>query len=600
MMTNRAKLCAAVVATAMALTGAPEDAAAANNATCKAANAWVAPHVVNYRTVLNDAEENGTEPDLTAFVELADGSAGDIDASSVTLNGAPALPGSTALGDANENGIADLMVKFNRSVLITTDGMVKMTGNTSTGECFAAETRVQIRCLPESVVRSDYFIDFTTSDMPAPALDGQPARLDVHRVTPVFPSNCQSISPIRAVVLVHGRTITGTAVFDLRYQDYSLMETLAMRGIDTFSADHLGFGLSSLADESSVPDPLAEPCNASLPQCRVQPGQACVPADGVCDCQDPPPAAPQRMNQQGDPRYLGSHPLNALCAHEGEGGHTRFQRVTNQVAQLSLVVDDARAKTGLEKVHLLGLSVGGHTVGKYLGDDVSHQDKVAGVVFLSSSGFAGIAGLPEQSVISWPLGLLDKTDVMENLNRRGPTCSRGDGCVAGCAVPDPDCAKGLISCPGQQDPIADLSIFDRAWAAMQGRDPVGPLWGPQPGGLSRYPLVSRFLWNSAVAGRIAIPALSIVGLKDSVVAPIRGVEVYNSLGSQRKALVQLDCASHIPLWESCSGKGCVTPRSRVQKLVADWMLSGTIFAERAYDSGSFETAVDGTLVKAAP
>jgi hypothetical protein len=30
------------------------------------------------------------------------------------------------------------------------------------------------------------------------------------------------------------------------------------------------------------------------------------------------------------------------------------------------------------------------------------------------------------------------------------------------------------------------------------------------------------------------------------------------------------------------------------------MLSGTIFAERAYDSGSFETAVDGTLVKAAP
>jgi len=597
-MNDRIRLCAGVVVTAAVSMAGVQGAAAAGNS-CKGATAWVSPHVVNYRTVLNDAENEGSEPDLTVFVELPDGSAAAIDAGSIALDGIPAMAEPVALGDANENGIADLMVKFNRRVLLGSEGRVTVTGQSSSGECFAAETRVEIRCRPESVARSDYFIDFLTSDMPASALDGQPARLDVHRVSPVFPANCDNISPIRAAVLVHGRTITGTAVFDLRYEDYSLMEKLAMRGIDTFSADHLGFGLSSLADESA--DPMAEPCNASLPQCAVQPGQACVPVDGACDCQDPPPAAPQRMDQQGASRYLGSHPLSARCAHTGEGGHTRFQRVTNQVAQVALVVDDARAKTGLDKVHLLGLSVGGHTVGKYLGDDVSHQDNVAGVVFLSSSGFAGLAGLPEQSVISWPLGVIDKTDMLENLNRRGPTCARGDGCVAaGCAVPDPDCAKGLVSCPGQQDPVADPSIDDRAWAAIVGRDPVGPAWGPQPSGLSRYPLVSRFLWNAQVAGRIAIPALSIVGLKDTVVAPARGVDVYNSLGTERKALVQLDCASHVPLWESCSGKGCVAPRSRVQKLVGDWLLTGTVRADRAYESGRFETAADGTLVRTAP
>src|SRR3954464_2267418 len=223
-MSHKPSVSLAAIFAAAGLSIAPATEAAA--ATCRPAHVWASPRVVNYGTVIRDAEKNRDEPDFTVFIELADGSLAD--ASSVTLNGLPALPPPGAPGDANGNGIADLTVKFNRSVLLTTDGLLNVAGNMATGDCFTGETRVEIRCLPEAVDRSDYFIEFTTSNMPDPQFNGLPAQLDVHRVKPVFPRGCGNISPIRALVLVHGRTLPATSIFDLRYQDYSLMESLAM------------------------------------------------------------------------------------------------------------------------------------------------------------------------------------------------------------------------------------------------------------------------------------------------------------------------------------------------------------------------------------
>jgi hypothetical protein len=187
------------------------------------------------------------------------------------------------------------------------------------------------------------------------------------------------------------------------------------------------------------------------------------------------------MDQQGSTRYLNPKPLAARCPHTS---NTRFQRVTNQVAELDLIVNDALVKTGLDKVHLLGYSNGGPVVGKYLGDDASRQTKVAGVRFLASSFGAG----DEQPSPTWPLGLMDRTEAMSNFNLAGATCRAGDGCVPGCVPVDSDCAKGLTGCPGQQDP----AIQDPIWMTIAARDPVGAGWGPQPTGLSRYPIVSRF------------------------------------------------------------------------------------------------------------
>jgi len=49
--------------------------------TCGAATVWTSPSVVHHRTVIRDSERRGSEPNFTAFIELSDGSAGDIDQS---------------------------------------------------------------------------------------------------------------------------------------------------------------------------------------------------------------------------------------------------------------------------------------------------------------------------------------------------------------------------------------------------------------------------------------------------------------------------------------------------------------------------------------
>src|SRR5947207_130488 len=85
------------------------------------------------------------------------------------------------------------------------------------------------RCLLSGVVRSDNLLDVVST---LPHYSGLPAQLDVHEVSP---ADRAPGSPVQAAILVHGRTIDGVAGFDLRYQDYSLQESMARAGIDTFS-----------------------------------------------------------------------------------------------------------------------------------------------------------------------------------------------------------------------------------------------------------------------------------------------------------------------------------------------------------------------------
>jgi pimeloyl-ACP methyl ester carboxylesterase len=75
-----------------------------------------------------------------------------------------------------------------------------------------------------------------------------------------------------------------------------------------------------------------------------------------------------------------------------------------------------------------------------------------------------------------------------------------------------------------------------------------------------------------VAARIEVPGLVIHGRKDSLVDP--RLSSYLSSVLQKGTLVQLDCASHALMWETCSGEGCVDPHRTVQKLVGDWILIG--------------------------
>lgn len=56
-----------------------------------------------------------------------------------------------------------------------------------------------------------------------------------------------------AVVFVHGAGSGGSAIWDLRTRDYSMMRTLACEGFDTYAFDVRGFGGSSMPPEMTAP-----------------------------------------------------------------------------------------------------------------------------------------------------------------------------------------------------------------------------------------------------------------------------------------------------------------------------------------------------------
>jgi hypothetical protein len=101
--------------------------------------------------------------------------------------------------------------------------------------------------------------------MPDPQFDGLPAKLAVHRVQPAYPNGRCPGQATRAAVLIHGRTLTGPVVFDLRQPapeggTLSTQEALARAGIDTFAPSLLGYGQST-----TFATGLDDPGNASRP-----------------------------------------------------------------------------------------------------------------------------------------------------------------------------------------------------------------------------------------------------------------------------------------------------------------------------------------------
>jgi pimeloyl-ACP methyl ester carboxylesterase len=183
------------------------------------------------------------------------------------------------------------------------------------------------------VVRSDFFVDVTST---LPRYSGLPAQLDVHAVSP---ADRQPGAPVRAAILVHGRTIDGVTGFDLQYQDYSLQESMARAGIDTFSVNFLGWGLSTHFG-------LDDPRNASL------------------------------ADQQS---YLVPNPLSQTAANPDPFHFTNTQAM---VDQLDAAVDAVRARLGVDQVSLFAWSRGALVAGPYI---YLHPEKVKNVVFDAGS-----------------------------------------------------------------------------------------------------------------------------------------------------------------------------------------------------------------------
>jgi pimeloyl-ACP methyl ester carboxylesterase len=189
------------------------------------------------------------------------------------------------------------------------------------------------RCLLSGVVRSDFFLDVSST---LPHYSGLPAQLDVHEVSP---ADRAPGSPVQAAILVSGRSIDAVTAFDLQYQDYSLQESMARAGIDTFAVNFLGWGLSTRFG-------LDDPKNASSSDQKT---------------------------------FLIPNPLDKTYANPDP---FHFTNTNALVDQLDAAVNDVRDRLGIQQVSLFAWSRGALVAGPYI---ELHPEKVKNVVFDAGS-----------------------------------------------------------------------------------------------------------------------------------------------------------------------------------------------------------------------
>jgi pimeloyl-ACP methyl ester carboxylesterase len=442
---------------------------------------------------------------------------------------------------------------------------------------------------PTGVEREDYWLRFQVPPglMPDRQFDRRPARLWVHRVRPVYAhGKCPSV-PTLAVVLIHGRTVPGPVVFDLRYRDpgggepLSVQNALAWAGIDTFAPSLLGYGRSTRFDEG-----LNDPGNASLRPYDPPDGTGCPYREG-CDRTLIPGINP--LDQQGT--MLLVNPLAGVGGRRAHSSKFRFARTDVWVRDIDQVIDDAirRAKPTDGKVALVGYSLGGQHVGRTLYADNPNEllgnrhnviKKVSRVVFLNSL-FGGATEDPDPyGRPTFPLTLNDRS-----------------GSDALWRMPTAPCEGQII--PGTQEEV---------WRQTMEHETVGREWADptHPDGLNRAPTFSGYGWNPHVAGQLKLstPTLVMQGLKDGVLptGPGTGKAIYDALpvSMRKKVLVQVECASHALPWEGCDGGRCTPasgtpyggkwgepwagPHATLKAALIEWIKSGTF---RRAAKGSF-------------
>jgi pimeloyl-ACP methyl ester carboxylesterase len=308
-------------------------------------------------------------------------------------------------------------------------------------------------------------------------------------------------------------------------------ETLARAGIDAFAVNLLGVGLS---DRFIMDDP----CSAN-------------------------PALQQTL--------LIPNPLSAPCAAPLP---FHFTNTNAERDQLNAVIDDVLSRTGVSQVTLHGWSQGGSTVGDYA---LHYPDKVKNIIFQSPGGQGNVQPtccnppnpLPQPG---FPIGALQTRDVLFN-NRWG----------------------SQVKCAGQRDP----AILDPIWGAVRASDPVATKWGPtdpqtgEPGGLLRAPSVDVWGWSPMyTVPNVTVPALFLWGYLDNI-APNQALDEYPAIGSSKKVLVKIACASHFMIWESsASASWPGGPHKVLQDAAVEWIKSETY---QGKSLGTFQVDANGNI-----
>ncbi len=352
-----------------------------------------------------------------------------------------------------------------------------------------------------------------TSTVPANA--GQDVQIAVREIVQGEPGAAGSR---QAVLFVHGASVSGVAAFDFDFDGYSWGRYLARAGFDVFIMDFTGYGFSPRPEMNN-------PCNTTA-------------------------------KTQTD--LLVPNPLPASCAPTDPHALTTIE---SDRAEIDAVVDWIRAQRGVQKVDLIGWSLGGMRAGTYTS---LHPDKVNRLVLYASCCYRadGPSGPPSVAPASGAPMQIQSWDRLVN-------------------------DRWLVnSCKTNVDPDAPQA----AWNQAMGLDPLGSTWGTPAwnpitsphGGLMRYPSWTTWGWNLAAARRVVVPTLVIVGQKDGLYQTNQ--TLYQGLGASNKVFVGVACTTHFAVWE----------RSHVafQKASKEWLQDGAV---EGVKSGQMTADTDGTF-----
>lgn len=283
----------------------------------------------------------------------------------------------------------------------------------------------------------------------------------------------------RVVLFVHGMSVPSIPDFDLPYRDYSWMAYLAEAGYDTFAMDHTGYGHS--------PRPaMNDPCNTS----------------------------------SADQDLLIPNPLPERCAPSHAYELTSSATDLNEIDS---VVDYVRELRGVERVSLIGWSLGGARTGGYA---ARHPDKIDKLIVFAPVYRPSEPAQPEQAFPAPGVPMTLQThDALMN-ERWG----------------------SAVACDDQVEPAAR----DAAWRTILSYDSFGSVWGPRPG-VMRVRTARYWGWNEDAAARVQAPTLIMVGRQDGLLEA--GRSLYDDLaGAAGRVLVEMECATHFAIWEASQYK----------------------------------------------
>ena len=306
-----------------------------------------------------------------------------------------------------------------------------------------------------------------------PSIAGQTTQIYVRERTQAATALRSANLSDRVVLFVHGAGTPAEVAFDVPYQDYSWMGYFARAGFDVFSMDTTGYG------RSTRPPAMNDPCNLS-----------------------------QEQQKTFVPGFLA-----APCA-------TVYSRNVTTIASdwndIDAVVDYIRALRHVDRVSLVGWSLGGPRAGGYA---ARHANKVQKLVLLAPA-YGRMAATEAPATVpaeGTAMNTQSHDEFIANWDRQ-------------------------VGCSEQYD----AATAETVWSKMIESDPVGSTWGP---GVRRAPQTTTWGWNQSIVSKSQTPTLLIAGVHDKQVNPDRVRELFTDLGAKQKIFIDLGCSSHNAMWE---------------------------------------------------